>query len=157
MYFWNISKLKLDLVANKLTTLCDLKYLIATLALLSLSVTYSENSNLFDYLSTLVDICVLTFGTWFCYRVNGGKTSKDFLRRYLSIGWVVGIRVIVFSMPVVIATYFLFDFAGFEVLGDATLLDVGVTLFFSSFFYWRVFVHMKQVQLTDEKQAEFNK
>ncbi|MBQ4877981.1 hypothetical protein J8M21_12260 [Pseudoalteromonas luteoviolacea] len=146
MYFWNIWALKSDLRANLLTPRCDLKYLIAILILMSLRNTPTETSNSYDYLSLLFDVLMVVVGTWYCFKINDGNNGKDFLRRYLSICWVVGVRVLVCTVPISISVYSLVYIARGEAFEGTTLFDLLFTLLFSGVYYWRVIVQMKDVQ-----------
>ena len=104
MYFWNIKKLKANLIERPMTDKEVLPYLIAILLMFTIA-EYSPKPihyNIKDYL----EICIVTianiFGTYWLYLKNNGNTGSNFLQRYFALGWVAVIRVIVFCLPVVI-------------------------------------------------------
>ncbi|KZN55265.1 hypothetical protein [Pseudoalteromonas luteoviolacea] len=155
MYFWNIWALKSDLRANQLTPKYDLKYLIAIIILTSLRNTPTDTSNGYDYLSLLLDLLMFMISTWYCFKINGGDTGQDFLRRYLSIFWVVGIRVLVCTVPISISVYSLIYITRGESSEETTLFDLLFILLFSGVYYWHVIAQIKDLKNTDvwEKQV----
>jgi len=61
-----------------------------------------EGVNGWDYIDSILAILIPMAGTFFAYRSNGGDTGKDFVARYISIGFVMAIRFLLFLVPVTI-------------------------------------------------------
>jgi hypothetical protein len=58
-------------------------------------------------LSAFVTFGVIIAAIIQCYRRNGGRTGKDFLKRFLSITWVVGWRSFVIGVPALLGVLIL--------------------------------------------------
>jgi hypothetical protein len=46
-----------------------------------------------DLAWTTAHLVVAALGTRACYLANGGSSGRDFLNRFISLGWVVGVRI----------------------------------------------------------------
>ncbi|WP_152996235.1 hypothetical protein [Pseudoalteromonas sp. H105] len=145
MYFWKIESLKSDLREGNLTQSNDLKYLAGTLVLFVLASFPSDTVNLFDYFNILLGVLSVICGTALCFFANGGNQGSDFLRRYLSISWVVGIRLLVTTVPIFILIYVVVELAGYGFSEETNSLDLALQTVFSVFYYWRVIHYIKQI------------
>lgn len=149
MYLWNISALKNDLINNKLNEHADFMYLIAMVILLSVGGYPFETSNTFDTYSWLIELFIVALGTFICFKANGANDGKYFLQRYLSIAWVMSVKLIVFLIPTIVAFYIALEMLGVVVPDETSLLDVGLVATVSIFYYWRVSHHISQVRSTN--------
>jgi hypothetical protein len=105
MYFWDIKKLKADLIEKPLTEKQTLPYLIALLFLAGLSA-YVPQPDVYSWLDGLgvaITLGTTFFGIFWLFRKNHGDAGSHFVQRYLAIGWVALIRFFVFSIPFFIA------------------------------------------------------
>jgi hypothetical protein len=106
MYIWKIEKLKEELVAGDMPERETFKYLVASSALYALAMIQYSNPNSLDTWSGVTAGIVTLMGLFFIYRCNGGDSGRDFLIRYLSISWVVFVRMIVlFMIPALIVIF----------------------------------------------------
>ena len=153
MYFWRIGRLKQELQAGVVGPRAAFSYLLATLLLYTVTGGIpglwndesipSELMNWTGFLAGVVLVCV---GTYASYISNGGARGIDFLARYLSLGWVLLIRVMVLAAVVSLCIFVLLDQLA---LPHATqwqawsnlLIAIGLLVLY----YWRLAVHMKQV------------
>ena len=62
----------------------------------------SEGLNAFDLVSMFLTVAILIGGTFHVYEQNGGKEGFDLVQKYIVLGWVVGFRVFLASVPVII-------------------------------------------------------
>ncbi|MDH5389475.1 MAG: hypothetical protein OEY06_13645 [Gammaproteobacteria bacterium] len=105
MYFWKIDKLNEQLISDGLSESEQFKYLMANSILYALAVIQYETPNDYDTLAGVVGVFVTIFGLWLIYKCNGGINGKQIIQRYLSVGFIVFIRVFVlFMLPAVIAS-----------------------------------------------------
>ena len=104
MYFWKIDKLKDDIVNNKLTQKDEFLYVIVWFILFEVALTVSAytgaDENIYDTISTFLDITISLFGIYYAYLKNGANKGKEFLKRYLIISFVVSIRLIIITIPI---------------------------------------------------------
>jgi hypothetical protein len=98
MYIWNLDNLSEELIAGELSERDTFKYLMASSILYGLAVIQYTNPNNIDTWSGVIAVLVSVFGLFFIYKCNGGDNGKEFLIRYLSISWVVFIRMFVLLM-----------------------------------------------------------
>ncbi len=112
MYFWNITKLKEEIRGGGPSENECFKYLLAFgifFALLSSAPTSLEKREpaLF-FLSAFAMIGIVIAAVTYCYKMNGGAAGRDFLKRFLSIAWVVGWRALLVAFPVLIGIIIVF-------------------------------------------------
>jgi len=106
MYFWKIDKLKKDLAKQPLSESESFKYLFATIIIYSLATIPSFlEYNFWDVISSLIEGVITVFGVRYIYKCNRGSMGSNFLQKYLSIGWVVGIRCLVFVLLPALIVY----------------------------------------------------
>jgi len=159
MYFWNIKKLKTQLIAGPLTERETLPYLIATVLMYSL-VQYFPDAlpfNSLDYLEIVIASLGALLGTLWLYYKNMADAGSNFLQRYISLGWVVTIRVIVFALPVALAIVFLADTLGQynDESGATNWIDIGIAITIELFLYLYFGKHLADVaQKTTGKPQE---
>ena len=87
-------------------------------------------------------------GIYYCYRSNGGSAGRQFAERYLAVGWVVGLRVVVLGIGAATMTHgiSLWIF-GLDWIGHSRFplaLEVGV-LALIGLVYWRMGIHLSLI------------
>jgi hypothetical protein len=147
MRFWKIEDLKSELASGDLPQLAGLQYFACAGALAVLLYglpLYDENR--WDVANTIGDALLILAGGYLAYRANGGTEGRDFLGRFVSIGWVLGIRLLVLLMiPVIcfeiaLEAYFLGD-----IPENTTPVETIVLFSLSAFYYWRLAMHIDDV------------
>lgn len=158
MYFWNINQLKEDIRTNKLTESKRFKYAIVTLAVFAIGMESRvslENINIWDDISSISIILIQIVGIFFAYKANNGSMGTDFLGRYFAIYFVVSIRFLVFVIPVIIGVLLYYFYAfDFEEGIPSTSVDTIPFIIWTGILYWRVYVHIKQVNSHELSPAE---
>lgn len=144
MYFWNINKLKSDLLKKPLSESEQFKYLFATLVVYSLAMIPFLENNIWDVYSAIIMVLTTTIGIYYVYKCNKGSIGNNFLQKCLSIGWVVSIRWLVFMLPIILLFYIAVElYSG--VSDYTTLADV---IFFNLLYisyFWLLGKHIKEV------------
>ena len=104
MYFVFYHPLKHKLRTNSLSDREALPYLLIEAVLVSLDSNSSGErlSNGYDFLSLCLSVIIVIGGTYYVYLQNGGKEGFNLIQKYVVLGWVVGIRLAIVSIPVVI-------------------------------------------------------
>ena len=145
MYFWKINRLKNDLLKQPLSESESFKYLLATTVLYSLAMIPFLKNNLWDIYSAIAMAVVTVFGVIYAYKCNMGANGKNFLQKYLSIGWVVGIRWIVLIMLPITIIYFI-AIEIYSGIPDSTTLSDAIffNIFYISYF-WLLGKHIRPV------------
>ena len=143
MYFWNIKALKETLSNDELSENESFKYLLATLFLFTLATFPFEYSNDMDKVSWFIELGIIGFGTVLCFRANGAAEGKLFLQRYLSLAWVLSIRLIAFLIPFFIVLNIVLEAFGVPYSESTSYIDVVVLAVISSAYYLRLAQHIK--------------
>jgi len=107
MYFWKIESLKDDIKNNKFDDKALLPYIILTITLYTFGteiIAYlpHEEVNTWSYILSLMNILIPTLGTIYAYKKNGGANGTNFANKYFSINFVVGIRFLIYLIPMMI-------------------------------------------------------
>jgi hypothetical protein len=161
MYFWNIKKLKAQLIARPLTERETLPYIIATalMYLILLEITiygYSIDDGgaqaipygIWDYLSITISILITIFGSIWLFNKNKVRSENYFLQRYTALGWVVIVRTTVFVLFTFLILFALTqiiisDF--FNKIFDSNISVFVFGLCFYLYFYWYFGKHLVEV------------
>lgn len=153
MYFWKIDSLTQELKDGSLPQSERMKYLLATVIVYAVAI---EASFLFAEPITYLRIFQSSFivaitvgGTIYCYVMNRRGDNREFIDRFICIGWVVSVRVIALFVGV----YFLYLIAGYAVGGEefekflesTSIVDAGLTLLVCILGYWLIGEHIKKV------------
>lgn len=151
MYFWRIDRLKEDLRSG-LTERESFRYLFFTFLLYAFCTEIGllfpeENPNRWSHLIAVVCWAAVLVGTYLTYRSNGGAYGHRFAERFFAITWVIGIRLMVLTGPILLVLYI-----GIEVVApappgaiEARWYDVLILTVYVGLFYWRVCKHLADV------------
>jgi hypothetical protein len=167
MYFWNINKLKAQLIERPLTEKETLPYIIATvlmyvllIELISFSHSFEVNSaesiayGAWDYLFAALTFVISTLGIVWLFKKNKVQSENYFLQRYTALGWVVAVRTTSFILLFCIILFVLTILVS---LSQASVPDFFVTTFESNigsfllvlsfylYFYWYFGKHLAEV------------
>lgn len=143
MYFWKIEKLKKDLREKGLSEKESFYYLFVTTLLYCIALTPYEKTSIWDVYNTVSVTLVSAGGLIYLYKKNGGSEGKNFLQKYLSLGWVYAIRWSVFWLiPGVIVYGILYQFISPSLVEEGLLLETqfsdvlfGTVLYVIYFFF----------------------
>lgn len=154
MYFWKIDKLKEDIKKNRLLEKERFVYAVIYLTLSAIGTELMmfmpvENPNFWDVLSSFSIVLIILFGTFYAYKANGGASGADFLGRYFSIAFVVGIRFLLLLIPIILILvfYYLYAFPDDEDI-PTTALDILLFIAWYVLLFWRIGVHIADVKNT---------
>lgn len=109
MYFWKINKLKEEIHAGSVNEFSYLLYLLVPMVLeyflFDIYDLWSgpKEYDFWEQSSSVISAAVLIIGLLAMFYLNGGKSGNNFITKYFSIGFVGGIRYVVFTLPIVIA------------------------------------------------------
>lgn len=152
MYFWNIEKLKEDIRAGQLTERNRFYYALIFILSSAIGAEFGvffpiENTNTFDHINSSFYIAITLVGTIATYKLNGANEGKDFLGKYFSISFVVGIRCLGYAILFLFAPYFYY----YSVVNTSESVDTGYIetipfLIWYAAMYWRICVHIKQLK-----------
>jgi len=132
MIYWDIEKLKKELINDRISDHEAYKYLLATIIFYPvLAIDYTTTTvNRADTISDLLYVLVAAYAVVLSYQYNGGKNGVRFLQRYTALTFVVGVRwVIMVVVPTVLAkTIIVNAFPLFRIPVFLTTLDIFVSL-----------------------------
>ena len=159
MYIWRIKALKRELRAGPMPARRVLPYILGFAILLAIAAQLPlflpfPQANKWDVVNC-VGTVVLTFGgLWAAYRANGGPHGSDFAARLVALTWVVGWRlfpafILLMLIAVVLAPE---QFASDD--APTTPLLVAITLGYQLVFYWRLWVHLRDLISPVQGSAE---
>ena len=149
MEFLRIRRLKGDLARKSLSASETAKYLAAQAALLSIAFVPTPADTPAGWPFLAYPLLALA-GVYYCYKRNGGAVGERFAERYLAVGWVAGLRVVIVLIVIVIvgSIGLAFTDAGLQWLEHSNVaagIDAGM-LAVLAFIYWRMGVHLADVQ-----------
>ncbi len=125
MYIWKIEKLNQELIVGELSQKEQMKYLVANTAIYSLAMIQYSNPNTIDTWSGVLAGIIALVGVYFIYHCNGGACGRQLLIRYLSVGWIVFIRMFALLMlPSIIVLFALQETFMGGVLDESTTIDL---------------------------------
>jgi hypothetical protein len=150
MYIWRLKALKAELRAGPMLARRVLPYILGFAILLAIAAQLPlflplPEANKWDVVNCVGTI-VLTFGGLLAaYRANGGSHGSDFAARLVALTWVVGWRIFPAFIMLMLAAVVLApeQFASDDV--PTTPLLVAVTLSYELLFYWRLWVHLRDL------------
>lgn len=157
MYFWNIQKLKQDLLERKFSDKEIFPYFFALSLVTVLATIPFFESNGWDIFNAFLSGFITLFGVWYVYRVNGGAQGSDFLARYFSIGWVTLIRFFVFVfLPVIVFWIIMmigvlssgvlsYEDSEKSFLEGTNFLDSMTVFFLEGAYLWMIAKHVREV------------
>ena len=144
MYFVQYNPLKEKLRNRSLSDGEALPYLIlegVVTVLLYLDIS-SEGLNAFDLVSVIISVAILIGGTFHVYDQNGGKEGFDLVQKYIVLGWVVGFRVFLASIPLFLMLGVLIGLANIDdAISDMLSVICGVAV--KLIYYQRLGEHIR--------------
>ena len=107
MYFWKIESLKEDIANGSFTDKELIPYVVLYVCLYAVGIeiaAYSpyEDINIWTYVLSILNVVIPIVGTIYAYQKNGGGSGNNFASKYISIGFVVVVRFLVYLIPVMI-------------------------------------------------------
>lgn len=151
MYFWRIENLKEDIRSGELSEKNRFVYALIYIVLFSLGMELSvympiENPSLWDYIDSSFAIIIVLVGTIFAYKANNGQSGGDFLGKYFAIGFVMSIRFLTYAIPMLICliVYYSYAFPEDENVQTTYIESIPFIVWYTAM-YWRIYVHIKQV------------
>jgi hypothetical protein len=146
MYIWNLEKVTAEIKDRPFTEAELFPYFLVYTALYSpiiIPVMGTVTYNLWDTVMGVIYFFISLIATYYIYRKNGGPNGKDFVQKYLTIGFVFWVRWVVFvALPVTVIWMFF-------LLSDTTttqLFDVVIFSLLSAHYYWRLGVYLGKLR-----------
>ncbi len=160
MYFWNIKALKRDLHADLLGERAKFIYMFITMMsyMVINEIAMNAPSGEIDYDASwhwsysVAAVLVNVIGLITAFRANGGTHGVDFLGKYFSIAFVVGMRLLPISL--VIAFLSIIVSEGAEDDQVASVMAGGSYLAIFLLFYWRVCKHIGDIRVDNVPQYD---
>ena len=144
MYFVQYNPLKQKLSIRSLSDGEALPYLIlegVVTVLLYLDIS-SEGLNAFDLVSMFISVAIVIGGTFHVYDQNGGAKGFDLVQKYIVLGWVVGFRVFLASIPLFLMLGVLIGLANIDdAISDMLSVICGVAV--KLIYYQRLGEHIR--------------
>ena len=148
MYFWKIESLKQDIRVGSFTDKNLIPYVVLYAGLCAIAVEMTgympyEDVSVWTYVLSMLNVLIPIAGTIYAYRCNGGANGENFASKYFSIGFVIGIRFLVYLIPlmVLMITYWVIVFGDQEEL-PTTFAEVVVFSFWYALLYFRMAKHI---------------
>ena len=147
MYFYDITSLKHRLANGPLPERESLPYLVVFVTLYAV-VMYLPflPENAWDYFEVAFSLLVSIVGTIYLYRANGGEKGRDFIYRYIVLGWVVAVRFLSLFVPIAIVFYGAGYYFG-AASEQTNWFDVLVIVIFEIAFYLNFARHLREISL----------
>ncbi|WP_152558919.1 hypothetical protein [Endozoicomonas numazuensis] len=139
--FWNINWLKERLRKEPLSGRETYLYTFCWLAFLTLGF-FPENINdsfIHSGWLEVIELAIPAFAIFYAWLCNGGRKGEQFWTRLISIGWVVTMRTLVFSLPL----FLVLSFAPME--QSEFIYETAATLV-GLFIIWRLGRHIENLR-----------
>ena len=143
MYFWKIKALKVDIKKGLLTPRDNFNYFLAYTTLYSILLIISV-VQLYESLGmkmALIQILLFISGIYYAYYSNGGARGQNFIKHFVSIGWVFLIRASFFMGIGMLNLYVMTWVFNLEKLFTIQNSAI-IALVFEVLFYWRIGKHI---------------
>jgi len=148
MYFWKIESLKKDIVDGSFTDKELIPYVLIYAGLYAVGMELTgylpyEDPNIWAYVLSTLNVLIPIVGTFYAYKCNGGGNGENFASKYFSIGFVVGIRFLVFLIPFItlLFIYWMIRFGEQEEL-PTTYIEVTLFSTWCALFYYKMAKHI---------------
>lgn len=100
MYYYSIKQLKANLTEGPLPENESVSYIIGFSAIAALTkILPAPTPSTWHYINFIISLLLAFFGTYWIYLQNGGPNGKNFIQRYVILGWVSAIRYITLALP----------------------------------------------------------
>lgn len=151
MHLWNTSRLTDELRDKSISETDSVKYMLVGSGLYAFTVYsagwFGGDRHWSVLLESMLVAVVALWGTYACFRANGGVTGEDFVRRFATLSVPVGLKLAALSIVAALTMYFgaplVLSQAPF---GDPELayrlLWLVVNLGLTYAFYWRLVYHI---------------
>jgi hypothetical protein len=150
MYVWRIEKLKQSLVQEQVSDTEAMKYLIGFVCVNATPLQFSQPlKDMWEILYFAATLLMIGGGVYYAYQSNGGKAGTQFLCRYISLGWVVSLRWVVFVAPTLAVGWFVADIDEERL---SVIWHVAWALAYIGL-CWRIGVHVRAVAQQSMKRA----
>ena len=146
MYFWKTESLAAELRNGTLSQKDRFRYLLTFLIITALfaDVSYyiSEAPSTVAISESTLVVLITIFGTIWCYRTNKSGDDLEFIERFICLSLPVLVRLIVifliFYSFYMIVGFYLFEDAFDKFTETTNWVDVGFTILFGLYFYWKL-------------------
>ena len=149
---WDTKALVQDLAYERISEADSLKYEMG-LALLMVFMTYwglwmaggRTWALIFEFLVIMV---VTIFGTFECFKANGGATGANFIRNFVCVSWPVNVKLSLLGFLFTVALYYGFPrvAVGFRDPGFVyTGIIYAYVVLLAMAFFWRCSLHLRAV------------
>ncbi|RDB35801.1 MAG: hypothetical protein DCC88_08485, partial [Spirobacillus cienkowskii] len=149
------------IIEQKLTEKEKCKYLFAMIILYSSSIFIAINEVDKYYTDAIIEICWFIFEIFLLmmsYKLFKKYKSKDFLGKFLSLNFVLGIRFFLFYLFLMILFSIINELKFMSLPPDFNALDGIFFIISFSFigliFYYRLYIHLKEVVILENNKNE---
>jgi formate hydrogenlyase subunit 4 len=150
MYIWRVEALKGELRAGPMPARRVLPYILAWGILLAMAAPLPlflplPAANKWDIVNCVGTVVLTCGGLLAAYSGNGGAHGSDFAARLVALTWVVGWRLFPAFIILMLAAMAVApeQFAAED--APTTPLVVALTLGYELLFYWRLWVHLRDL------------
>ena len=147
MYFIKYQPLKEKLRERTLSEREALPYLIVSTAIVALllGIPLYERYNVIDGISAVVSIALAIFGILFAYKQNGKEEGFDFIKKYVVLGWITGVRFFIVFVPLGVVLILIAGYLGFSA-EETNEVDLILQIVFEALLYYRIGRHIKDTR-----------
>ncbi len=151
IYFWNLQALKMELGKGNLPQPQAFMYLLvssmSTSLVLGSTPEWAIITGWQGILLWALGLAITGYGIFYCYRANGGADGMDFLSRFISLGWVIGIRLGVFCIPLIVFLFLSTMYLTGGSRSEPKPIWVCIISLFVGMIYWRIGASMAEINL----------
>jgi multisubunit Na+/H+ antiporter MnhF subunit len=153
VYFWNVERLRADLRERPVPPVEVVRYaaaILVTWGATSFMPVADTEFRVGDGILLALTVLVTVVGLWTAYRANGGPHGIDLAGRFLALGWVIGLRLMVLCLAllvIMVVIVLVLAFRGQELSDRSIELSAWtMVLVVEIVFYWRLTHHLALVR-----------
>jgi len=114
MIWFNIKELERRIVENEFSDKQGFNYFLA-FSILGVLVTYGSTSeNIITFIELLISVAITIWGSYSIFKANSSGDGQDFFKRYFALSWVIGFRLLVFSVIIAIPLLVIYSVISYD-------------------------------------------
>jgi hypothetical protein len=137
MIWFNIKELERRIVENEFSDKEGFNYFLAFSVLGVLATYVSTSENFITFIELLIGVAITIWGSYSIFKANSSGDGQDFFKRYFALSWVIGFRLLVFTVIIAIPLFIIYGVVSYDFVdtnsGESTSLrEDFVTMIISS-------------------------
>ncbi len=154
MYFYALKKTKEKFATTGFSERESLPYLLVFVTLISITALPYTSQNFWDYTTTALSTIIGFVATILLYRANGGADGRQFISKYIILGWVLIVRGITFLIVPFAILLGVGYWLGYVDLDSTQPFDVISSMIFEIALYVYLYMHFSDLRKMERAEQD---